>query len=444
MAVPTWSEISARVRCPSHGANKMKGCEPCGDYHSAYQRWRTTKRNETTPPLVRRLRQKVQELLAAYWTVEEIAAEAAMSLDEINDLAGPVRGTGTASVRAKRILAVDAARLLAVQVDQIPLVLRVRVDACGTRRRMQAMALRRISPRSVAAELGYSRSVIQNWMHLPTVSGRAAALVKGYYIEHIGKRGTATPMVVTTAVEAGGLPDHAWTLATIDDPRARPGKAMAKPHPVRRRLKALIRDGHGPDRLGGLLRELPEVLEGWAADRPVPVYALPFVVAVFDKLAGTIGPDRDAAREAQRRKWHGSMAWDDVDIDDPVARPVVRAEPRPQDAVDEENVFGALHGWVFRDDLTDAELAVVVRTLAKTKTPRQIGLHLRWPVISRTGQVVGSAQVRDAVIRYAKDEGIPMLHEADQLPMVFGRIPEVSAAPTPVENLLVSLGQRAA
>lgn len=345
-------------------------------------------------------RKKIRRLLDALWTPAEIAAAARMPESDIRALADG---------RIDTMLSEEMVRIACIHVDQIPYEERARVDGTGLRRRLNAMALRRIGWRTVARECGYPETTVQGWMEKETaVPGRAAAAFAAYYEKHRGVIGSAAGPVVRYALERGALPDHAWTAETIDDPRARPDRTMRSPHPVRRRLKALIRDGHGPARLGALLHEPADRVLGWADSGPVPVYILPFVVAVFDRLAGQIGPDRAAADRAKRRRWRSCMSWYGIDIDDPSAVSRVGAGvPKKKADVDEEQVENALLGFAYRADLTADELEIVVRDLAdggKGLTAAQIARRLRW------ADPVDAAAV-DAVKRYLFGRNIKVRFE---------------------------------
>jgi hypothetical protein len=52
---------------------------------------------------------------------------------------------------------------------------------------------------------------------------------------------------------------------------------------------------------------------------------------MYERLSGTPGPSERARVLARRRGWAAPLAWDDVDMDDPKARPcnVRRRDPRP-------------------------------------------------------------------------------------------------------------------
>jgi hypothetical protein len=279
-----------------------------------------------------------------------------------------------------------------------------RVDATGARRMLRAMTLRRIPTSEVAAAIGYPRSTVRDWLYQPTLPRDADTKIRAFYVEHLGLTGPhtrGTTNAVNAAIAAGALPDHAWTADTIDDPAADPGRASTEPHRVRRRLRALARDGHPLPELGRLLGEHPTVTAGWAATRPVPVYAVPLVVGLFDDLAGTIGPDRDAAAEAKRQRWPSSMAWLNVDIDDPAATPIMRLAQRPKTAVDPANVAGAVGGWMYRADLTAAELKLAVAELGRTRTARQIAARLRWSRVTEDSSPATLDAAGAALYRYA-------------------------------------------
>jgi hypothetical protein len=281
------------------------------------------------------------------------------------------------------------------------------VNAAGSRRRMGAMALRRIAAATVEAGCGRHRDdMAAGWLSEPTVRATAAAAVHDYYVANLHVTGTAGDAVPDRAATLGALPDHAWTDDDpIDDPRARPWTFL--PHTgsaVTRRLRALIHDGHPVDSLAAELREWPPVVFGWVTTGRVRRYTLPFVVALYDRLAGTLGKDAAASALARERHWRGSMAWYDIDIDDPLARARTDAPPRLKVDVDPQMVLGGVGGWVFRADLTSAELKLVVRELGATLSARQIAEQLRW---SSTGD-----DAAGAVHRYASDHRIKVRSDA--------------------------------
>lgn len=409
-------------RCPNprHTQRTKATCDAC----RAYYRWARQMRNAGHPLLTSAVpvRNHVLWLLAQHLTLAEIAGLAGMTGKGLDNVVRNRRaGNGR---KGTRILAENAERVLAVRPDGIPLDRRTWVDSTGVRRMCGAMSLRGLGQLFVADRIGCHQTTVSHWLRSVRVSGSVAAQIRDLYaatITVVAAPCTATTIVMKRARAAGMLPDRYWPPDTIWDPSFQPLELIPDPVGVRRRLRALARDGHGPDDLGVLLGETGDVVAGWTGDAPVPRYAYHLVVGVYDRLAGrvvidtatgmlvpAVGGDDGARGRAVAAGWAGWADWDDETIDLPAATPVTSPEwNRRKTDVDAGYVAGALSGQVPRRELTQAELIEVVRRLAKTRTSREIGDLLRWSSTSDLSQV--------AVSSFASAHGIPLVASQDRV-----------------------------
>ena len=137
-----------------------------------------------------------------------------------------------------------AQRILAVSATSGPLAGVVRVDATGTRRRLQALIYLGWTMEQLGADIGASATAVYRSLRNPKVSADRAASVAELYDRLWDQRPrAATPHERTTASKArnmaaarGWAPPMAWDDDTIDDPNAKPeGAGMAfrgkLPHP---------------------------------------------------------------------------------------------------------------------------------------------------------------------------------------------------------------------
>lgn len=101
------------------------------------------------------------------------------------------------------------------------------VDATGTRRRLEALAARGHTARTIGARMGRphatSRALVSSWRHRDrrVIDARTAADIDAVYTQLRDTPGTNS-VVRINALRAGCLPPSAWVGVDIDDPGARP------------------------------------------------------------------------------------------------------------------------------------------------------------------------------------------------------------------------------
>ncbi|MCZ2812017.1 helix-turn-helix domain containing protein [Modestobacter sp. VKM Ac-2979] len=162
-------------------------------------------------------------LRAAGVGVERIAGLAGMSVSHIRTLAAYDHGHSPAT---QRIRASTAARILSIDIADDHRAPHSRVDATGTRRRLQALAAIGWSPELLAAELDRRTSSLRRSMTSPSVTARTARDVAALY-ERLSN--TAPPRDTSkqcAAVDASRshatarrwLPPMAWDDIDTDAP----------------------------------------------------------------------------------------------------------------------------------------------------------------------------------------------------------------------------------
>lgn len=143
---------------------------------------------------------------------------------------------------------------------------------------------------------------------------------------------------------------------------------------TRRRLQALIADGHDLIEIVDWIREM---FPGAGLDqtalsavsigkrRRITARNARIVAAVFERHEMTPGKSATALRRAARRGWHRPLAWDDVGIDDPAAVPAVPGRPTARVPADFADIV-ADHRSLGRSDEDIADrLGLTVETLQK-------------------------------------------------------------------------------
>jgi hypothetical protein len=371
------------MSCPDHGVRPRRLCPTCQPYLQAQAQ---------TPISIDQVRRKIRKLRREHFTDIEIA-RAAEVLPYVITL------VMAADSPQKSIRQFNARKIMAITAGSIPEAERVAVDATATHRMLGALALRRHGRSDVAAVLFVHPSTISLWQCKDRVPGLFAARLREHYYATLGTVGPGRPTVMFRARRAGALPDRMWTPENIGDPKYNPLKALKDPTGVQRRLQALARDGHPLGWVAGQLGEDPTVVEMWRSDSSVPQYAGPLVAGLFDRLDGKLGEDRATADAAVRRGWRGSAAWEGWDIDNPKVEPRLPTRfKRRKDDVEVDYVNGAIIGEVPRDELTTAELVIVLRYLAGLGwSAARIAERLKWEPKpqpeegkSRTGNTVQS------------------------------------------------------
>jgi AraC-like DNA-binding protein len=126
------------------------------------------------------VRDHIAALRAAGIGVERIAQLAGLSTSHIRKLAQHGHGD---SPTTQRVRPSTAALVLTVGIDNVSRAPHSRVDATGTRRRLQALIAIGWTPELLAAELGRRPSSLLRSMASPSVTARTAADVANLYQE---------------------------------------------------------------------------------------------------------------------------------------------------------------------------------------------------------------------------------------------------------------------
>jgi AraC-like DNA-binding protein len=177
------------------------------------------------------VREHIAVLRAAGIGVERIARLAGMSVSHIRDLAAQRRGDSTAT---RRVRPSTATRILAIAIDDAHLAQYSRVDATGTRRRLQALIAIGWPTELLAAQLGRRPNSLCRSMTGESVTARTAHDVATLFEQLWNNRPPRTTSEQRAAADAarahaagrGWLPPLAWD--NIDtDPTPPPGTASA-------------------------------------------------------------------------------------------------------------------------------------------------------------------------------------------------------------------------
>ncbi|WP_231851637.1 hypothetical protein [Modestobacter italicus] len=152
-----------------------------------------------------------------------------MSVNHVRDLAAPGRAH-------RRIRPSTAIRILNVSIDDANRAPRSRVDATGTRRRLQALIAIGWSPDLLAAEIARRPGSLRRSLTSPSVTARTAQDVATLYERlsntppprDTGVQRAAADAARAHAVAHGWLPPLAWDDIDTDVP---PPPAATKPPP---------------------------------------------------------------------------------------------------------------------------------------------------------------------------------------------------------------------
>ncbi|WP_203911913.1 recombinase family protein [Rhizocola hellebori] len=293
------------------------------------------------------------------------------------------------------------------------------IEATGTRRRLQALALAGWTAARVGQRLGVIQRNISRVRHgdIRRVRATFAASVAQLYDAEAGRADLISRSDREMPSGKAWLPARMWTAQTIDDPHAEPLAPLAQPIGVRRRLQALAYIGQGPVQIGAWINESAAVVQEWTLGGPIPSYAAHLVDSVYRRWQATPGPDTQARELAAERHWASALAWDGRDIDAVDARPQRSAKPPDPGEVEMANVLGALAGDVPKTDLTRAERIYVVNQLHKRGVSDQrISSLLRWSSDEERGQA--------AVARFRTSHQIGRQSDLNQ--MAFPSLPSVN------------------
>jgi hypothetical protein len=165
------------------------------------------------------VREHIAVLRAAGIGVERIARLAGMSVSHIRDLAAQRRGDSTAT---RRVRPSTATRILAIAIDDAHLAQYSRVDATGTRRRLQALIAIGWPTELLAAQLGRRPNSLCRSMTGESVTARTAHDVATLFEQLWNNRPPRTTSEQRAAADAarahaagrGWLPPLAWTTST--------------------------------------------------------------------------------------------------------------------------------------------------------------------------------------------------------------------------------------
>jgi DNA invertase Pin-like site-specific DNA recombinase/transcriptional regulator with XRE-family HTH domain len=399
-------------RCKEHTSGYRAGCEAC----RAYGRWYTSTRQK----LLQQGKWESAVSTAAVLTHIRYLTNNGLDYKQIADRAGIDRASLDAIVKGRThtTLAVTGQAILGVTLPPMR-SRRGFIEATGTRRRLQALALAGWTAARVGQRLGVIQRNISRVRHgdIRRVRATFAASVAQLYDAEAGR-----PDLITRAdreVPSGKawLPARMWTPQTIDDPHANPLAPMAQPVGVRRRLQALAYIGQGPAQVGAWINESSAVVQEWTLGGVVPHYAAHLVDAVYRRWQATPGPDAQARQLAAARHWASALAWDGRDIDAVDARPQRSAKPPDPSEVEMANVLGALAGDVPKTDLTRAERIYVVNQLhQRGVSDQRIGSLLRWSSDEERGQA--------AVARFRTSHQIGRQGDLNQ--MTLNSLPQVN------------------
>lgn len=100
------------------------------------------------------------------------------------------------------------------------------VDATGTRRRLQALAVIGWGSRQLAAEEGVTPTAVKNWMRQERVQQQTAARVARLY-DRLWNQPGPSVKAKGYALRSGWASPLAFDDDTIDNPEARPNKGVA-------------------------------------------------------------------------------------------------------------------------------------------------------------------------------------------------------------------------
>lgn len=177
----------------------------------AYGRWAPT-------PLLdpQSAREHVQALQRYGLSLETIAGQAHVSVSLLAALVYPSHHRFGA-----RLTPATLDRLMQVGFDLDALPEHRHINATGTARRLQALAVMGWPLSALAAELGVSPQAIAGYRNRATVSVATARAVRDLYERHGMTRGPS-PRTTHAALHAAWAAPLAWDEDDIDDPAAHP------------------------------------------------------------------------------------------------------------------------------------------------------------------------------------------------------------------------------
>lgn len=199
-------------------------CEPCRAKKAEYERRRARRKamfafHPEADPMVdpNPARQHIHALMAFGMGYKTVAKRAGLSQSAAYAIMLGSR---------KRILRTTETRILAVRLDHAD---GQRIDATGTRRRLQALAAFGWSLNHVSRVTGYTRSAISRLADNPSfVLASTARTIAALYDELSMTPGPSV-RAARDAVRRGFVPPLAWDDDNIDDPTAQPHGDIERP-----------------------------------------------------------------------------------------------------------------------------------------------------------------------------------------------------------------------
>lgn len=196
-------------------------------------------------------------------------------------------------------------------------------------------------------------------------------------------------------------------LALTDDEPA--NRVFVDATGTRRRLQALACMQWGQTHIAERLGICPRAT-GKLADRPfVHEDTAAKVRRVYDQLSNTLGPSLRARGRAQRLGFHGPLAWEGVDIDDPNAQPIVDTTPDSEpDTFDPVTVGFAVEGRLTYDQIQGhlPDVIETVRRLATRYGDHEIVQLLRWPGVT-DHRPDSRTRAQNSLHKFRQRHGIP-------------------------------------
>ena len=190
------------------------GCKPCGSYRlrRAYDRANgVSGRVDATQS-----RAHLERLIARGWSQYQIAAASGLNQATVSIvLSGQYKGVRKST----------AAAILSVRLDQQPPIPRGFIDATGTRRRLQALAVLGYTLADIAQRVGVAQSSLYQTLEGPWVRVRTPVATK---VARVYRQLSARPALPSRhaaqarnqAMERGWHGPMAWE--DIDDPACQP------------------------------------------------------------------------------------------------------------------------------------------------------------------------------------------------------------------------------
>ncbi len=394
-------------RCARHGDARRHrdSCVVCRNYVNWRERHYGKLRQQGIDRIFTdwdRLLSHVRKLHNAGMLADDIARVAQCGSTTVQHLL-------TGDINSRRFVIADVARrLLAVPMPERRLALvpatnghsRRRVDATGTRRRIQALGRAGHTQVVIARRIGWSHRTMASWLTASTVQVDVADAVADVFPTLIARPG-GNPTIADKAASKGWIEARYFSATNIDDPDYDPFRTTTATCGLWRRLQALAWMGYGAEEVAVFTGEAEPQIEQWTNRRSAPMYATHLIDAAFEALTGEHGPNAEAALRARENDWDPPLAWYGADIDNPqhkACRDLPRGDRRSQYPLDSQ-VHWAITGLVPASDLIKEEKVRVVRALINARwSYRRIAAWLRW---NETGDL---DKGREAVMAFVARE----------------------------------------